>query len=84
MNREERIRSILTNSLSVRQLEVIDDSLKHKGHVGSRPSGETHYTIVIEADDLKGKSRVAQHQLIYKLLDSELKDGLHALAIKVI
>ena len=83
MKRAQRIETILSQALSVRQLEVIDDSQKHAGHAGARPGGETHYTIKIAADALTGKSRVEQHRIIYALLDEEFKQRLHALSIIV-
>ena len=69
-------------SLTPTRLEVMDDSHKHAGHAGARPSGETHYSVVIESPQLQGLSKVQMHQRIYALLDAELKDGLHALAIQ--
>lgn len=83
MNRQQRITAILASELNPSLLEVVDDSAKHAGHAGASPQGETHYTITIAAQSFTGKSRVAQHQAIYKLLDSEFKSGLHALAITV-
>jgi BolA protein len=82
MTRLERITDILQTSLAPSQLEVTDDSHKHAGHAGARPSGETHYSVVIESAALKGLSKIQMHQRIYALLDAELKNGLHALAIQ--
>lgn len=83
MNRAERITSILTQNLAPHQLELVDDSAKHTGHVGASEAGETHYSLKIAANSLMDKSRVAQHQAIYALLAKEFKTGLHALAIEV-
>ncbi len=79
--RADRIISILNEKLSPTLLRLEDDSHKHAGHAGARPGGETHYTLHIESDAFTGLSRVQMHQLVYKLLDVELKQGLHALAI---
>ena len=79
--RAERIISILKENLSPEKLELEDDSHKHAGHAGARPGGETHYTLRIEANAFAGLNRVQMHQLVYKLLDGEFKQGLHALAI---
>jgi BolA protein len=64
-------------------LEVIDESSRHQGHAGSRPEGETHFRVRIASTALSGP-RVAQHRAIMDVLDSELKGGVHALAIEVI
>ncbi len=81
MSRQERITALLQQHFSPNTLEVIDDSNKHKGHAGSRPSGETHYSVLVEAEAFRGLTRVKAHQAVYSALEPELKDGLHALAI---
>lgn len=84
MNRSERIISLLTQELAPTRLEVEDESGKHIGHVGARPGGETHYRVLVESAAFTGKSHVARHQMIYALLDDELKTGLHALSIQAL
>lgn len=82
MNRSERIKTILTQQLQPIYLHLQDDSAKHAGHAGSKPEGETHYSIEIESQNFIGLSRVQRHQLVYKLLEPEFKAGLHALGLK--
>lgn len=82
MNRKERIEFILTNQFHPTHLEVHDESHKHAGHAGARPSGETHYQIVIATEGFKGMSKIQRHQAIYAALADEWKNGLHALAIQ--
>jgi BolA protein len=65
-------------------LEVIDESARHQGHAGARPGGETHFRVRIASPQLADLSRVSQHRAVMDALDSELKGGLHALAIEVI
>ena len=64
-------------------LEVIDESLRHQGHAGSRPGGETHFRVRIASPTLAGLNRVAQHRAINDALAEELASGVHALAIEV-
>lgn len=82
MNRSQRIISLLTKALQPTRLELHDDSHKHAGHSGARDGGETHYELVIASEQFNGLTKIQRHQMIYKLLDAELKNGLHALAIK--
>lgn len=82
MNRAERITSILTKNLRPSYLDLRDDSAKHAGHAGAAPGGETHYHLVIASEKFNGLGRVQCHQLVYSLLDSEFKSGLHALSIE--
>ncbi len=81
-SRAERIAALLRKELSPSLIELYDDSHKHAGHAGAQPGGQTHYRLIIESEKLRGLSKVQCHQAIYKILDSEFKGGLHALAIQ--
>ncbi|MCZ2495525.1 BolA/IbaG family iron-sulfur metabolism protein [Xylophilus sp. Kf1] len=75
----------LRQSLSPSHLEVIDESAAHAGHVGANGSGfGTHFRVRIRASALAGRTRVAQHRLVYDSLRQFLDAGLHALAIEVL
>lgn len=65
-------------------LEVIDESDRHRGHAGWRDGGETHFRIRIATPHFAGKARLAQHRDLMSVLDAELKDRVHALAIDVL
>ena len=81
----EAIRSRLAASLSPSHLEVIDESAAHAGHAGANGTGHgTHFRVRIAGASLAGRSRVAQHRLIYDALRQFLDAGLHALAIEVV
>lgn len=80
MGMEDRIRQTL-QTLSPAELEVIDDSEKHRGHGGWREGGDTHFTIRIRAAAFDGLSRVECHRRINAMLADEFARGLHALAI---
>ena len=80
---KERIEKKLRDALKPRLLEVINNSALHIGHLGDDGSGETHFTIIIDADELK-IGKVQAHRKINSLLKEEFNKGLHALEIKVI
>lgn len=65
-------------------LEVIDESHLHKGHGNFIGESGTHLRIIINSTELSKLSKIKAHQRIYKILDDELKQNLHALAIKLI
>lgn len=46
-----------------------------------RGDGE-HYAAYIVSPAFEGKSRVQQHQMVYKALKGKMGDELHALAIQ--
>ena len=83
MSVKDRIVAALTEGLRPEALEVIDESHQHAGHMGARPSGETHFRVRVTAESFAGRSRVDRHRVINGLLAEELRpDGVHALAIE--
>src|SRR5690606_28481848 len=77
-----RITQILTKEFAPTELQVVDESDRHKGHSGWRPEGETHFRVRIASAAFHGLSRVEIHRLINQALEGELKGGVHALAIE--
>ena len=47
-------------------------------------TGESHFRLLIVSDDFTGKSRVARHRIVNDVVRDELRDGVHALAIKAL
>jgi BolA protein len=82
MRTADRIRAALTEAFSPVALEVVDESERHKGHVGARPEGETHFRVKITAAAFRGRGRVESHRLVYDALADEIRAGIHALAIE--
>ncbi|WP_336968044.1 BolA family protein [Sphingobium aromaticiconvertens] len=76
------IEARLRAALNPQQLDVIDDSEKHRGHAGHDGSGESHFTVEIVADRFVGESRVGRQRLVNAALAELLRDKVHALAIK--
>jgi BolA protein len=81
-SRAERIRAALTSSFAPEQLEVEDESARHKGHAGASPAGETHFRILIVSARFAGMNRIARHRAVTDALATEFASGLHALSIK--
>ena len=64
-------------------LEVLDESAAHHGHVGANGTGSgTHFRVRITSHLFTGKSPVARHRLVYDALQEFIDQGLHALAIE--
>ena len=82
MSVAQMIRNKLTSALGPVQLEVIDESHLHAGHVGARPEGETHFRVIIVAAAFAGESRVARQRAIHQILADELAGPVHALSIR--
>jgi BolA protein len=75
---EERLRAALAPT----RLAVINDSAKHHGHAGDDGSGESHFTVEIEAEAFAGKSRVDRQRAVNVALGNMLEGRVHALAIR--
>jgi len=73
----------LSSQLKVSYLEIINESHQHQGHAGDNGTGESHFRVQIEAEELTGKTRIMQHRMINKILAEELKGPIHALAIQI-
>ena len=80
----DRIAEKLKQRFSPTALNVIDDSARHHGHVGSRPGGETHFKVEIVAAAFAGQTRVARQRLVYQALAEELAGPVHALELKTL
>ncbi|MEI6985345.1 MAG: BolA/IbaG family iron-sulfur metabolism protein [Rhodospirillaceae bacterium] len=48
-----------------------------------RGDGE-HYAATVESASFAGKTRVQQHQMVYKALQGKMGDQLHALALQTV
>jgi len=84
MNTKQKIINILKETFATQQLKVIDDSAKHAEHIGSRPSGETHFSVFVVSKDFEGKTLLTRHRMINDALKQELKNQIHALSIKAL
>ena len=74
----------LREALAPTWLEVIDESAAHAGHAGANGLGYgTHFRVRIGGPAFAGRSRVAQHRLVYDALQKFTDAGLHALAIEI-
>jgi stress-induced morphogen len=45
-------------------------------------AGDDHFEMAVASQAFAGKSRVAQHQMIYDALGPHMRDAVHALALK--
>jgi len=79
-----RIRAKLTDELSPRALEIVDDSASHVGHAGHDGRGESHFSVVVVSDAFTGLSRVERQRQVYGILAEELADRVHALSLRTL
>lgn len=67
----------LTNGIDAMHLEVVNESNNHNVPPGS----ESHFKVVLVSNAFDGQSLIARHRTINKLLEDELKNQVHALAL---
>ena len=72
----------LRDALAPTRLEVINDSDQHRGHAGHDGSGESHFTVEIEALVFAGMSRLDRQRAVNAALGDLMKERVHALAIR--
>jgi BolA family transcriptional regulator, general stress-responsive regulator len=82
-DRKNRIEKIICDNLDPIYLDVADDSKKHQGHYQAPELGESHYNVTIISKFFTGMNRLEKERKVYKLLDEEFKNGLHALSLKL-
>lgn len=78
----QEMTELLTEAFSPTALEVINDSAQHSGHIGDDGSGESHFTIVIEAEVFASMNRLARQRAVIATLGDIVGERVHAVAIK--
>ena len=63
------------------RLEIIDESEKHEGHAGYKAGGNSHFKIIISSTAFTDKPLLQCHKMIYKILEQEMQEQIHALTI---
>ncbi len=76
------IQALLTAAFAPTQLQVINDSAKHHGHLGDDGSGESHFTVEIESAAFAGVSRLQRQRMVNAALGDIPGQRVHALALK--
>ena len=72
----------LTEKFLPKFLEVRNKSHLHRGHLEDE-AGDTHFEVLIEADELRKLGRIQAHREVNSVLKDEFENGLHALEIKI-
>jgi BolA protein len=82
MDRLSRIESLLRAAFAPLELEVTDESAKHRGHAGAA-GGAGHFRVRLVSERFRGAPRVARHRMVYEALAAELGPEIHALALEL-
>ena len=82
MSVAEEMHVLLTEAFAPARLAIINDSAKHSGHMGDDGSGESHFTIEIEAAGFAPMNRLARQRAVIAALGDIVGQRVHAVAIK--
>ncbi|PKP95202.1 MAG: BolA family transcriptional regulator [Alphaproteobacteria bacterium HGW-Alphaproteobacteria-14] len=74
--------TLLTEAFTPTRLAIINDSARHHGHSGDDGSGESHFTIEIEAAAFAPMNRLARQRAVIAALGDIVGGRVHAVAIK--
>jgi BolA family transcriptional regulator, general stress-responsive regulator len=77
MSVQQTIEEKLANAMVLKHIEVINESGNH--HVP--PGSESHFKVVLVAEEFDGARLIARHRRVNGILASELAGPIHALAI---
>ena len=72
----------LNNEIEIEDIEIVDNSHKHKGHKFYSPE-KFHLHLKIKSLYLNSISRVRAQKMIMKVLKEDLKTKIHALEISI-
>ena len=78
----EEIRTKLSKEIEFEDIEIVDNSEKHKGHRFYSPE-KFHLHLKVKSLFLSSLSRVKAQKLIMKVLSDDLKKKIHALEISI-
>ena len=78
----EEMHALLTEAFAPARLAIINDSAKHSGHMGDDGSGESHFSIEIDAAAFTDMNRLARQRAVIAVLGDIVGQRVHAVAIK--
>lgn len=83
MSVTDEIRNRLSETFAPTQLEIVDESERHRGHAGYQEGGESHFRVKIRSPSFAGQSRIARHRAVHAALGPDLVGRIHALALDI-
>ena len=83
MSRMDEIKFKLQQKFAIQELEVLDESEQHRGHVGFQEGGESHFRVRLVTEAFNGQSRIQRHRAVHSALGKELLNTIHALVLEL-
>ena len=83
MRIEDEMRDKLRAAFQPRELVIVDESEKHRGHAGYREGGQSHFQVTIAADVFEPMNRIERHRAVHDALGKDLVGRIHALSLQI-
>jgi BolA protein len=80
---KEQIETKLINAFAPTFLSVEDESHLHVSHGPYQAGGGSHFKVTLIAAIFTGCRALERHRKVYACLEEELKNGVHALRLKL-
>ena len=78
----DEIKTKLNKEIKLEDIEIVDNSQKHKGHKFYSPE-KYHLHLKIKSLYLSSLTRLNAQKIIMKVLSNDLKSKIHALEISI-
>ena len=78
----DEIRIKLNKEIEIEDIEIVDNSHKHKGHKYFSPE-KFHLKLKVKSLYLNSLTRINAQKMIMKILNEDLKTKIHALEISI-
>ena len=78
----EQICEKLNSKIKIENIQIVDNSHKHKGHKSFSPE-KFHLHLKIRSLYLSSLSRINAQKIVMKILKEDLKTKIHALEISI-
>ena len=78
----DEIKTKLNKEIEIEEIQIVDNSQKHKGHKFFSPK-KFHLKLIIKSLYLSSLTRVIAQKMIMKILSDDLRNKIHALEINI-
>ena len=78
----DEIKNKLNKEIEIEEIQIVDNSQKHKGHKFFSPK-KFHLKLIIKSLYLSSLTRVNAQKMIMKILSDDLRNKIHALEINI-
>lgn len=82
MDIKQEIEKLLHENLTIQFLQVINKSHEHYKHEFSPKNGQSHFHLILEADDFKECNKLECQRKVYHILKDVIKK-IHAISMNL-